>query len=226
MKKITLLITTILIVTINSASAQEGRSQSSTDLRERTLFGVKAGANYSKLYSAQGEPFQSSNKLGLAMGVFLAIPIGKYFGIQPEMLFSQKGLKAQGTITGNTYNITRTSNYFDFPLLFSFKPSEFVTVLAGPQYSHLTREKNVFANATTGIEQESAFGNESSRKNTLCFTGGIDITVRHTVLGARIGWDLMNNNTGVSSTTLRYKIMWYQVTIGYRFYKQQNRRRI
>lgn len=218
MKKIVLLITTIVIVTINSSNAQN-KLQRDTDLRNRVLFGAKAGINYSKIYTSQGEPFHSDPKWGLATGIFLAIPIGKYFGIQPEVLFSQKGLKAEGSINGNTYNITRTSNYFDFPLLFAFKPSEYVTVVAGPQYSYLTKEKNKFENATTGIEQESAFGSESSRKNTLCFTGGIDINVRHLVVGTRVGWDLMNNNTGSSSTTLRYKIMWYQATLGYRFYK-------
>ena len=189
----------------------------STDLRDKLSFGVKAGANYSNVYDAQGEAFQANPKLGLAAGVFLAIPIGKYLGVQPEVLFSQKGFQATGIILGNTYDFTRTTSYIDVPLLFAFKPSEFFTLLAGPQYSYLLNQKDVFANATTSIAQETEFVNDNVRKNTLCFLGGADLTLRHIVIGARAGWDFQNNNGDGTSTTPRYKNVWYQATVGYRF---------
>ncbi len=189
----------------------------STDLRDKLNFGVKAGANYSNVYDAQGEAFQANPKLGLAAGVFLAIPIGKYLGVQPEVLFSQKGFQATGIILGNTYDFTRTTSYIDVPLLFAFKPSEFFTLLAGPQYSYLLNQKDVFANATTSIAQETEFVNDNVRKNTLCFLGGADLTLRHIVIGARAGWDFQNNNGDGTSTTPRYKNVWYQATVGYRF---------
>jgi hypothetical protein len=37
------------------------------------------------------------------------------------------------------------------------------------------------------------------------------------VIGARVGWDLMQNNGDGSSSTIRYKNVWYQATIGFRF---------
>lgn len=211
MKKIILLIVTGISI-VNNCNAQE------TDLRERLTFGLKAGLNYSNVYDTQGEQFRASSKFGLAAGGFLAIPIGKYIGIQPELLISQRGFHATGIILGKTYDFTRTTSYIDVPLLFSFKPSEFITVIGGPQYSYLVKQTDVFANALTSIEQEQEFENDNIRKNIMCFTGGLDITLKHIVLGMRAGWDVQNNNGDGSSTTPRYKNVWYQGTIGYRFY--------
>jgi hypothetical protein len=53
----------------------------------------------------------------------------------------------------------------------------------------------------------------------LCLTGGFDITMKHIVLSARAGWDLQENHSDGTSSTPRYKNVWYQGTIGYRFYR-------
>lgn len=223
MKKLILTLATISLITIN-AQAQDHREESkhenNTDFRDKLLLGFKAGANYSNVYDAKGEAFQANAKIGFAGGVFLAIPIGKYLGVQPEVLYSQKGFQATGIILGNTYDFTRTTSYLDVPLLFSFKPSEFITILAGPQYSYLLKQRAVFANASTSIAQETEFINENIRKNTMCFLGGADITIKHIVIGARAGWDLQTNNGDGTSSTPRYKNMWYQATIGYRLYNK------
>ena len=211
MKKIILIIGAVTTMA-NFSSAQE------TDLRERLLFGLKAGVNYSNVYEAQGEEFQADPKLGLAAGAFIVIPIGKYLGIQPEVLYSQKGFKATGRILGGSYEFTRTTSFIDVPLLVSFKPSEFVTLLAGPQYSYLIKQSDVFANSSTSYLQEQEFENDNIRKNILCLTGGADLTLKHIVLGARVGWDIQNNNGDGTASTPRYKNVWYQATVGYRFY--------
>ncbi|MEO6305186.1 MAG: porin family protein [Bacteroidia bacterium] len=198
-----------------AANAQENN----TDFRNRLIVGAKAGINYSNVYDSKGQTFHANPKLGFAGGAFLAIPFGKLFGLQPEILYSQKGFQSSGAILGSNYNMTRTSNYIDAPLFFAFKPSEFLTVLAGPQFSYLVSQKNTFVNGSTSQEQEIAFDNDDIRNNTLCFAGGIDLTLKHIVFGARVGWDVQQNNDNGSSTILRYKNTWYQATIGYRFYK-------
>ncbi|HWY37824.1 MAG TPA: porin family protein [Bacteroidia bacterium] len=219
MKKIILLIATLTSM-LSHSNAQENDKDNKTDFRNRLLFGLKAGANYSNVYDSQGESFQASPKFGLAAGAFLAIPIGKYLGIQPEVLFSQKGFQATGRILGGSYDLTRTTDYIDVPLLFAFKPSEFFTLLAGPQYSYLLKQTDVFTNGTTSAAQETEFENNNVRKNTLCLAAGIDITMKHIVIGARAAWDIQNNNGDGTSTTPRYKNAWYQVTLGYRFFKK------
>jgi len=184
---------------------------------ERIHVGLKIGANYSNVYDAQGQSFIANPKLGFAAGAFLSIPIVPFIGIQPEVLFSQKGFQATGDILGATYNLTRTTNYIDVPLFITLKPVHMLTIMAGPQYSYLTKQTDVFATATTSIVQEQEFENDNLRKNTLCFAGGADINLQELVLSGRMGWDLLNNNGNGTSTTPRYKNAWYQFTIGIRF---------
>lgn len=211
MKNIILTLIALSFIT-NTSKAQSGEES-----RTKLHFGVKAGINYSNIYDSQGEDFEAESKVGFAGGVFVAIPIGEYFGIQPEVLFSQKGFKSTGTILGNKYEATRTTNHVDVPLLVAFKPIPALTILAGPQYSYLLSTKNAFTNSLFSTAQESEFAKDDVRTNTLCFTGGFDINVSNFVISGRAGWDLRNNKADGTSTTPRYKNAWYQATVGFRF---------
>ncbi|MDK2979145.1 MAG: hypothetical protein PWP52_1859 [Bacteroidales bacterium] len=203
-----------VILIANISNAQENAS----DSRSTLSYGIKAGLNLSNVYDTQSEDFNADSKLGFVAGAFIAIPVGKYLGFHPEILFSQKGYKASGTYLGMMeYEFTRTSNFIDLPLLISFKPSEMFTVVAGPQYSYLIKQKDEFTSGDFTDQQEEDFENDNLRKNTLCLLGGFDINLNQIVLGARAGWDIQNNNGDGTSTDPRYKNVWYQVTLGYRF---------
>jgi len=209
MKKIFLILVAAVFITNYSIAQGNG-----ADLREKLQFGLKIGANLSNVYDTKGEVFNADPKMGFVTGGFLSIPIGKFLGVQPELLFSQKGFQATGRILDNTYEYTRTTNFIDVPLLLALKPSGYFTILAGPQYSFLLKQKDVFAN----VAQEQEFDNDNIRKNILCFLGGFDININHIVFGARAGWDIQNNNGDGTSTNPRYKNVWYQGTLGIRFY--------
>jgi len=190
---------------------------SNADFREKISFGVKAGLNLSNVYDSQGEQFNADPKLGLAAGIFVALPLGKYFGVQPEILFSQKGYKGTGSLLGSSYSYSYTSNYIDVPLLFAFKPVSLITILAGPQYSFLVKDTYTFNSALINLEQENEFENDNIRKNTLSFLGGVDINLNRIVIGTRVGWDLQANKGDGTSETPRFKNVWYQATIAFRF---------
>lgn len=210
-----------LMIVLALASSSVGAvyaQDNETDFREKFTFGLKAGANYSNVYDSQGEEFQADAKFGLAGGIFIAIPIGKYFGIQPEVLISQKGFRASGLLLGSRYDFTRTTTYLDIPLQFAIKPSEFFTIVLGPQYSYLFNRKDEFTSSASSYSQEQEFKNDNIRKNMFGVVGGLDINLKHIVLGARAGWDVQQNNGDGTSGTPRYKNVWYQGTIGYRFY--------
>jgi len=211
MKKQSVLVLAMFAI-VNMAFAQ-GRF----DYSEKLTFGVKGGLNLSNVYDTKGEQFDADAKFGFVAGAFMSIPLGKVVGVQPEILISQKGFQATGVLLGAPYSFTRTTTYIDVPLLFAVKPFELLTLLAGPQYSYLQIQKDVFGSATTSVDQETQFKNDNIRKNTLCFTGGADLNLDHVVVGARLGWDLFNNNGDGTSTTPRYKNVWYQGTIGFRF---------
>jgi hypothetical protein len=211
MKKNLLLIAAVLF-TASYSRAQE----SFTDTREKFQIGIKIGANVSNVYDSKGEVFNSSAKLGLAGGGFLSIPIGKYFGIQPEILLSQKGFRATGTYLGTQYDLTRTSTFIDIPILFAIKPTALITLMLGPQYSYLIRQTDVFSSGGLSTIDDQAF-NSNIRKNIFCFLGGLDINLNHLVFGGRVGWDIIDNNGDGTSTIPRYKNVWYQATVGLRF---------
>jgi len=202
----------ILSLTIGTISAQD----KAADKRDQLVFGIKAGMNVSNVWDEQGADFVTDPKLGAAGGVFLAVPIGKYFGVQPELLFSQKGFKGGGVLLGFPYSFTRTTSYLDVPILVQFKPIEYFTLLAGPQFSYLLKEKNVYTFGSNSSEQEQAFSNEDVRNNILGFVVGADVTVKAFVVSARAGWDFQNNNKNGVSTTPRYKNQFLQLTIGFR----------
>ncbi len=212
MKKLTVIAALFAYASIGTAQENE------TDNREKVQFGLKAGLNYSNVYDAKGEKFNSEAKLGLAGGAFLSIPIGKYFGIQPSVLVSEKGFQGNGVILGNEYNFRRSTTYLDIPLLFELKPSEFITLLAGPQFSYLFSQRDIFTSSYSSFEQEQEFKNENIRKNIFSFVGGLDINIKHIVLGARVNWDVQSNNGDGTSTTPQYKNVWFQGTVGYKFY--------
>jgi hypothetical protein len=210
MKKI-IVIAALMIFAINISAQQEN-----VDSRTKIYFGAKIGANLSNVYDAKGETFTTNPKVGFATGIFASIPIGRYLGIQPEILFSQRGYRSSGTFLFVDYTTTHTSNYIDFPLLAALKLGPGFTLLAGPQVSFLVSQRVVTKGDLTS-DQQQQFDNDNLRKNTLCVTGGFDINVHNMVIGGRAGWDIQNNNGDGTSTNPRYKNVWYQATIGFRF---------
>jgi hypothetical protein len=217
MKKAIIMIAMVSLVMSNGYSQSETTSSDLNNNREKLFFGLKIGTNYSNVYDSQGENFVADSKFGLAGGGFVSIPIGTYFGVQPELLFSQRGYKSSGTFLGNSYSMTRTTDYLDIPLLAVFKPIEYVSIVFGPQYSFLLKQKDDFTGGSITASQEQTYTNDNIRKNIFCLTGGADLNVEHLVIGLRAGWDVQNNNGDGTSTTPRYKNMWYQATLGYRF---------
>jgi hypothetical protein len=217
-KKIVLILATVTyMANISGAQNNNSGQDKSTDNRENLMFGLKAGVNYSNVYDAKGEEFKADPKLGMVAGIFLSVPIGKYLGVQPEILFSQKGFQAKGIILGSNYEFARTTTFIDVPLLITLKPVEFFSLMAGPQYSYLVKQRDEFAGSNLNVEQEQEFENKNLRKNILCFIGGFDINMSNLILSARVGWDIQHNNGDGTSTSPRYKNAWYQATIGLRF---------
>ena len=173
MKKIFFTITLFSISAI-SIFAQGNKNEdpeqtNRTDYREKLLFGFKAGTNYANVYNVKAQEFTADAKFGFATGVFVAIPLGKLLGIQPEVLFSQKGFKGNGVIKEDKYTFSRTNSYLDIPLMLAIKPTEFITILAGPQYAYLMSQKDVITFGNTSVADETGFSNSNLRKNTLGF---------------------------------------------------------
>ena len=209
-----ILMLAMVVLTVTNSTAQ---SEPTTDNRDKMSFGVKVGTNYSNVYDSEGEDFVADSKFGLAVGGFVSIPLGKFIGVQPEILFSQKGFKSSGTYFGSTYEMTRTTNHIDVPILFAVKPIPQISLLFGPQFSYLLSQKDEFTGGSISNTQQDDFNNDNLRKNTYGLTGGADFNVDNFVLGLRAAWDVSNNNGDGTSTTPRYKNRLIQATVGYKF---------
>jgi hypothetical protein len=218
MKKVVLMLA--LVTSGLSVCAQEegdsGKSRSK-DSRNKFHFGLKAGINSSNVYDESGDDFAASSKLGFAGGVFIQVPLGKYLGVHPEVLISQKGFRATGNYMGTQYDMRRTTTYLDVPVLGAFKPATFLTFVGGPQYSYLLKQTDLFSNSSSLAIQEEDFENTDVRKNILSAVVGLDINIGNIVLGGRYNFDLQRNHSDGSASTPRYKNVWLQGTVGYRF---------
>lgn len=190
------------------------------DNREKLQFGAKIGATHSNVYDEKGNEFTANTKFGVAGGIFVMIPIGTYLGIQPEAMITQKGFKGDGSLLGSSYEFKRTTTFLDIPVLVAFKPSEFFTILAGPQYSYLIKQRDDFTSSIISYSQEQEFEQDNIHKNILGFVVGADINIKHSVIGARVAWDIQNNRGDGSSDTPRYKNLCIQLTYGIKLYKE------
>lgn len=212
-KKIALMLG-LFITTVGFS--QDNTTFTPTDSRNELRFGLKAGVNYSNVYDEEGDDFVADGKAGFVGGAFLSVPLGTYIGFQPEVLYSQKGFQAKGSVLGFDYDYKRTSTYLDIPLQLQIKPIEQVTILVGPQYSYLLETKNEF-NGDSTTQEEEEINNDNYKKNIFGFVVGADFNLENLVISARAGWDITKSDTDGDSTEPRYKNQVLQLTLGYRF---------
>jgi len=189
----------------------------SLQAQNRISIGAKAGLNISNIYDSEGDTYSADAKTGYAAGGFLHIPLGGFFGIQPEVMFSQKGYQTSGSLLGLDYSTSRTSNYLDVPILFAIKPLGLATLLIGPQYSYLLKQTTNVVTPVSNTTVVDEFTNDNIRRNTLGLVIGADVNLFQFVISGRVAWDLYDNNGDGTSTTPRYKNVNGQLTLGYRF---------
>lgn len=216
MKKILSTVTIIFAILASANGLAQESSKSIADSRSDFKFGVKAGVNLSNVYDEEGNDFVAENKVGFVGGAFVSIPLGKYIGFQPEVMYSEKGYKATGSNILGSYDYTRTTTYLDIPLQLQLKPIENLTILAGPQYSYLLKTKNDF-NGNTSTTQEDDINSDNYKKNIFGFVVGADVNLSDFIISARAGWDISKSDSDGDSTKPRYKNQVLQLTLGYAF---------
>ncbi len=98
-------------------------------------FGVKAGANFATL---TGSDIQDAKmKVGIHGGAFVALPVGSMFSVQPEVLYSGQGAKADADGTTVSLNL----NYINVPVLFKYNNPCGFFAETGPQLGFLMSAK-------------------------------------------------------------------------------------
>lgn len=213
MKKV-LLFSILFLALATFVNAQEKEYDNRDN---KPLIGAKFGLSYSNVYGEKGDSFNSDEKLGFTGGAFMMIPIGKRLGIEPEILITQKGFQGSGRMLGSPYSFNRTSTFLEIPILVAIKSSESITVLAGPQFAYLLKQRDEYSGLGVSYAQEQEFKNDDIRRNILGIVAGLDFNLKHFIVSARIGWDVLNNKANHTSETPRYKNSCTQVSVGYKF---------
>jgi opacity protein-like surface antigen len=97
-------------------------------------YGAKAGLNMSN-YSGDAEG--TSSKIGFQIGAFAEYGISDKISIQPELLFSNLGAKAdfEGT------EVTMNQNYLIIPVMAKYAITDAFSLEAGPQIGFLMSAK-------------------------------------------------------------------------------------
>ncbi|GGF05703.1 porin family protein [Hymenobacter cavernae] len=136
MKKLLLAVFTLLLVT--SISSFEARAQG-------VRLGIKAGANLSNLSGDLEDEDRFQNKTGFVGGIMLNVPLlaDNFLSLQPELLYSQKGFKNDGSALFGSYRYEGKANYnyLDLPVLAKIKAGP-IFFEAGPQLSYLLNRKD------------------------------------------------------------------------------------
>ena len=173
MKTITVISSFVCLFFISSVQAQESHA------------GIKGGLNLSSLTTDGND--EKNLKVGFHAGVYNKIALSETFAIQPELLYSIKGIKLNYDESGFADGESKFNlSYIDLPVKMVFNLSENLELQFGPYVSYL-----VYANVDTDADVLNYFEidseDEIDRKNfnTLDYglTAGIGFDLDPIILG-------------------------------------------
>lgn len=135
MKSLSLI--TVLLLVFNSVIYSQTRYD---DSGMKASSGIKGGLNLSSL-STDGND-DKNLKLGMHAGVFTKIPLSEVFAIQPELLYSNKGMKINYDESATTDGESKFHlNYIDLPVKLVFNLAKDFEFQVGPYVSYLINAK-------------------------------------------------------------------------------------
>lgn len=206
------LILGLAVISSSFALAQTANTSSSP-----VRFGIKAGMNVASI-SKDNTLDDQKSKIGFNAGVFANIPIASSFSVQPEVLYSQYGSKANYTMAGNKYSASSNLDYVTVPVMlqYNFIPNFYIE--AGPEFGLMVSAKNKVKNETNG--NSSTTDNYKDELNTFnfgiglglgyYFTDNIGVTARYVAGVTDIAKDRASNSDAVKNNV-------FQVGLAYKF---------
>ncbi|WP_345955190.1 porin family protein [Mucilaginibacter sp. PAMB04168] len=209
-----LLLAAMVLLIVGTADAQRRgyRKQRSSDDFYQPRVGLTGGLNIANTVSSRNSDFSTDTKLGANFGLFVDIPIVYPLSFQPEILYSQKGYRAN-TAYGD---FAQRANFIDVPILAKLKLAPAFNVLVGPQVSFLMNTRNTYYDGFDVIQQE-----KYSYNGDKTFVGGVigiqlDLN-RNVDLRGRYTIDFQENNPNGSSGVPDYRNQVWQIGLGFKF---------
>ena len=185
-------------------------------------FGLKGGVNFSNVsVVTSGEVPDFKNLQGLTGGVFLNLNLGPV-GIQPEVLYSRRGMKFNETVEGGTLTVKYMLDYIEVPLLLKLTvvpvgPVRPI-VYAGPAFSYLLKAKEEAV--LPGVGEESNEVTDQFKRESWdgVVGGGLEFrlpVIKLLSLEVRYHFGLSNINKGLEADTVKNKGFSLMVGIGF-----------
>ena len=194
---------------------RQHQNQRQRDDFYQVKFGIVGGLNVSSLVNVNNSNYNTDTKLGLNIGGSLDIPIIKPLTFEGEVLYSQKGYKAN-TIDGD---FTQKSSFIDVPLLAKLQVAPGFNFVVGPQISFLLNTQNVYRSGFTTVK-EDVYNRDADGYNKSLIGGvvgiGLDLSPNVELRG-RYTLDLQNNgDRGTYAPQYRNQV--WQVGLGFKFW--------
>lgn len=180
--------------------------------------GIKAGINFSNIIKTGDDDFSTDFKTGFHAGLFVDINLVDRLSFMPEIMFSQKGYKADGTsLLGGAYDYTLTSNFVELPLLLKVNAAPGFSIHIGPQFSFLASTTENFKQGSDEYKSTVREDNDNLKKNIFGGVAGIDISGQTVGISAGYALDFKKNNEDGSSDIPVYKNQVFQLGLTVKF---------
>ncbi|MEB0262771.1 MULTISPECIES: porin family protein [unclassified Mucilaginibacter] len=174
--------------------------------------GLAGGVNFSNTVDAYNSDFSTSTIAGWHAGLTFEVPIAYPLSFAPEILFSQKGYKAE-TIDGT---FKQRTNYVDIPLLAKFRLVPGFNFVIGPQLTFITSTRNTYDDGFN-IISESEY-NYRGDKSYISGVVGVGINLNRNVeLRGRYAIDLDKNYANGNSAIPDYRNQVFSLGLGFKF---------
>jgi hypothetical protein len=149
--------------------------------------GVKAGMNVSNLYI--DNVHDENARIGFNGGFYGQILSSEFFAIQPELLYSTKGTRADYTGFVVNQKVRFNLNYLDLPVLAVFKLGRSAEIHAGGYASYLLSANIQYdGNVNNGTDQ---LDKDHFKSYDYGLTGGFGLNFGAVQIGARYNYGLV-----------------------------------
>lgn len=193
---------------------------------EKVKIGVKAGLNIASLTFDENE-LESSQKTGFTAGIMAEIPLAKNFSVQPEVLYSQQGMKFSYSdidVANSSYKSTITLNYLNIPVMLKYYVLKGLSVQAGPQIGILLKSNNKYQDNFLGYDNHenhnlsdytNAFDTSVNLGLGYQFKDKFYVDLRYNISYSDVFKEANSNGNYVINSDMRNRV--FQITIGYFF---------
>ena len=193
---------------------------------EKVKIGVKAGLNIASLTFDENE-LESSQKTGFTAGIMAEIPLAKNFSVQPEVLYSQQGMKFSYSdidVANSSYKSMITLNYLNIPVMLKYYVLKGLSVQAGPQIGILLKSNNKYQDNFLGYDNHenynlsdytNAFDTSVNLGLGYQFKHKFYVDLRYNISYSDVFKEANSNGNYVINSDMRNRV--FQITIGYFF---------